>query len=215
MPPKFSKSANYTTLTKYAETEILDRYAELLEDAPDVLLSHIPAFFRGLKVPPCFTNDINTCIQWIYDTGLGNVSRTSAKWHVAEQLLRHLTISATVNGDFDVSDIVDLDKLLQFSNRLLRFRDHYREILRGWKLFADACGYSGPVSDFQMSMKTLGKVKSRLQLDDISDSILIDMLGCSKTTVEGEIFNYTFLAQGLVVTIKDFAEVLGQLGELD
>lgn len=218
MPPKFKKSSAYTEISAAAETEILDEYAAVLDSAqaPDVLLTNVPLILAQLKVPKCFTNDISTCIQWFYDSGQGHVLRHSHRWLVAEQLLSQVTISASFQGLFDVSDVVDLDKLVKFCNRLLRFRDHYPLIKEHWLLFADACGYAGhDIISFKMSMRDLVKVKKHLQLDDISDGVLIDMLGCSTRTVEGDLFNFSFLPQGLTVDIKDFAEILGQMGELD
>lgn len=218
MPPKFAMSAQYKQITKELESEVLDEYESFLNtsSSPDMLLSHIPDMLDNLKIPKCFTVDIDECIQWFYDTGCGNVSKLSSKWVVVEHLLTNLTISSSYNGTLEVSDIIDIDKLVRFCNRLLRFRDHYPIIEEAWKLFVYATGHGGSkITSFRMSMKDLSKVKTHLQLDDISDSILIDMLGCSTTTVDGEMFNYTLLPQGLTVNIKDFAEIMGQLGELD
>ncbi|SGZ55044.1 CIC11C00000002707 [Sungouiella intermedia] len=218
MPPKFTKSARYTQITQLAETEVLDQYECILESglSPDVLLSHIPAILKKLRVPQCFTKDICQCIQWFYDTGHANVSTESPRWAIVEQLLLHLTISSKLNGVLQVSDIVDIDKLVTFCNRLLRFRDHYRIIRQAWSLFVEASGNKNvDVTTFRLSMKDLTKVKSYLQLDDISDTVLIDMLGCGTSTVEGDVYNYTFHHHGLSVNIKDFAEIMGQLGELD
>lgn len=218
MAPKFAKSALYKDVPGQYEQEVLDNYAEMLDllGSPDVLLSDIPDFLDRMNVPTCFTSDIQQCIQWFYDSGCGEVTKESANWTVAEQLLNHLTISATYGGHFEVSDIVDIDKLIKFCNRLLRFRDHFVVIKQAWRLFVEASGHENvDITTYRLSMKDLRLVKSYLQLDDISDSILIDMLGCGGTTVEGSRFNYSFLPQGLAVNIKDFAEIMGQLGELD
>lgn len=209
MPPKFSKSREYSRVSKVAEEEILDAYAEVLDTGvPDLQLKHMSKVFEILKIPKCFTTDISTCIQWFYDTEHLN-SRSSAKWNVTRQLLEHLTLSRQA-AEFEVSDVVDIDKLIKFCGRLVRFRDHYPYIKQSWGLFVSASGSKSSV----LTLHDLKKVKSHLHLDDVSDSILIDMLGCGTTTIDGDIFNYTF-GVGPAVGIKDFAEVLGQLGELD
>lgn len=218
MGRKFAKSAQYSHITHLAEAEVLDHYEAMLESgtSPDVLLSHVPSILIKLRIPKCFTVDIVECIQWFYDTGHANVSTKSPRWIIIEQLLLHLTISTKVNGIVQVSDVVDIDKLVTFCNRLLRFRDHFRMIKQAWRLFVEASGNkNADITMFRLSMKDLSKVKSYLQLDDISDTVLIDMLGCGTSTVDGEIYNYTFQQEGLSVNIKDFAEIMGQLGELD
>lgn len=218
MPPKFAKSTNYTEITQLAEAEVLDQYEAMLDagTSPDVVLSQVPSILSKLRVPKCFTQDISECIQWFYDTGHANVSTESPRRVIVEQLLLHLTISSKVNGVLQISDIVDIDKLVTFCNRLIRFRDHYRVIKQTWSLFVDASGNKKvDVTTFRLSVKELTKVKSYLQLDDISDTVLIDMLGCGTSTVDGELYNYTFQQEGLSVNIKDFAEVMGQLGELE
>lgn len=215
MPPKFRKLNTYSEISQAAETEVLDEYAAVLDNtqAEDVLLSDVPKILSQLKVPSCFTDDIQNCIQWFYDTGRGHVQRGN-HWIVAEQLLLQLTISSVFQGQFEVSEVVDIDKLVKFCNRLLRFRDHFPLIKEYWLLFAELCGEGkNDITKFKMSMQDLAKVKKYLQLDDISDGVLIDMLGCSTRTVQGDLFNFNFSPSILTVDIKDFAEVLGQLGE--
>lgn len=217
MPPKFRKLTTYNEISQAAETEVLDEYAAVLDNAQaeDVLLSDVPAILSQLKIPGCFTDDIQNCIQWFYDTGRGHIQRGN-HWIIAEQLLLQLTISSVFQGQFEVSEVVDIDKLVRFCNRLLRFRDHFPLIKEYWLLFAELCGEGKKdITKFKMSMQDLAKVKKYLQLDDISDGVLIDMLGCSTRTVQGDLFNFNFSPSGLSVDIKDFAEVLGQLGELD
>ncbi|GEQ66984.1 hypothetical protein JCM33374_g647 [Metschnikowia sp. JCM 33374] len=219
MPPKFSKSTDYWHVPADIETEVLDAYADVLDatGSPDLVLENIPDLLERLEVPHCYTRDVSECISWFYATQHTSLARSSQNWAVAEQLLRHLTISATVRGVFDVSDVVDIDKLVKFCNRLLKFRDHSSNIVQSWALFVEASGTqpgTNPV-EHSLTLHDLGKVKSSLQLDDIGDSILIDMLGCGRSTVDGELFNYKLASGGLEMGIKDFAEVLGLLGQYD
>lgn len=215
MVRRFAKSQAFATASEDTEMEVLDAYEHvLLRGAQDVVLRDIPGMLSLLKVPKCFTNDIAECIGWLYDTEQDDQARrASAKWPVAEQLLRRLTILASVNGLLDVLDIVDIDKLTSFCARLLSFRDNYKDIRAAWQLFVTAAGHAGDVS-VVLSMQDLRTVEKHLQLDDISDTILIDMLGCGKSTLDGEVLSYGFGTQ-LGVGIKEFAEVMGQLGELD
>ncbi|OBA22456.1 hypothetical protein METBIDRAFT_39917 [Metschnikowia bicuspidata var. bicuspidata NRRL YB-4993] len=218
MPPRFRKSPAYLLVPAHVETEVLDAYADVLTAAnePDLVLQNMPDLLRRLDIPACFTRDICQCVEWFYATQQTTLARASLKWAVAEQLLQHLTISLTIRGRFDVSDIVDIDKLVKFCNRLVKFRDNHLRILQNWALFVDASGGTdGTSADHCLTLPDLVKIKSSLQLDDIGDSILIDMLGCSRSSVDGDLFNYKLSAATLEVGIKDFAEVLGLLGEYD
>lgn len=218
MPPKFRKSLAYAQVSADTETEVLDAYADVLtsSQSPDLLLKNVPEVFRTLKIQKSFTKDVLECIEWFYATQQSNLAKSGLNWAVASQLLRHLTISLTILGRFDVSDVVDIDKLVVFCNRLVKFRDHYGLISQNWSLFVEAAGNNGERAiDRTLTLQDLIKVKGSLQLDDISDSILIDMLGCGRSNVDGEIFNYKLTSAALEVGIKDFAEVLGLLGEYD
>lgn len=216
MGPKFARSKSYTQLSEDAESEVLDAYEHiLLTGSEDVLLRDMPKLLRDLKIPPCFTNDIVQCIQWFYDTEQDpDVREHSTKWTVAVQLLRHLTISTVMKSKLDVSDIVDIDKLTKFCCRLVKFRDNFSTIKDAWSLFVTAAGIPKEEAlKAQLTLRDLLVVKKHLLLDDIADSILIDMLSCGKSA-DGELLNYRF-TDLLSVGIKDFAEVLGQIGELD
>lgn len=220
MPPKFQKSNQFLLPTDEIEEEVLNEYALFIDSfgAEDVLLKDVPIILAKLKVPPYFYSDVSDCIQWFYDTQAGGVSSRNARWTVVVQLLQHLTLSATSNGHFETSDVVDVDKLVKFCIRLLKFRDSCPQILNAWALFVEAAGYltkDQDIAKLRLSLHNLKKIKSKLQLDDLSDSILIDMLGCSKTTVSGEIYNYRSGKADILVDIKDFAEIMGQLGLLD
>lgn len=119
-----------------------------------------------------------------------------------------------VNDALDVSDIIDVDKLLKFMGRLISMRDNYDYILECWALFVDAC--QGPQRDYTqcvLTLQDLQKIKKVLALDDLADSLLIDMIGCGSGTADGHIFNYSLDLQGAHVTFKDFADILGRSGE--
>lgn len=218
MAVKFQKSKQFALVTAEIEEEILEQFSEFLEssDQPDLLLIHIPELLARLKIPNCYYKDITECTQWFYDTQKGKLSHKSAQWGVVTLLLQALTLSVTSNGVIDVSDIIDVDKLVQFCNRLIKFRNAHQQIVDSLSLFTQAAGYNtNDVTGLHLSLKHLQTIKVKLQLDDLSDSILIDMLGCSGTTVDGTLYNYRLSKLDLLVGIKDFAEVMGQLGELD
>lgn len=207
MPPKFAKANFSAKSEKRYENEILDAYAYLLENSqdPDVTLSQIPLLLRKLSVPSLYTHDISECIQWFYDTA--NSSRKGRRWDVAKDLLTQLTISSYVGGEYDVSDVVDIDKLVKFCAPLLGFRDNSHIIEQAWRLFIDA---GGNAEALRITVAELRRVKRYLELDDIGDAILIDMVGCG----QDKRVDFSFDG-GLSVGIKGFAEILGRLGELD
>ncbi|XBA47473.1 hypothetical protein SBP28_001944 [Candidozyma auris] len=202
-PLRFAKSEAYAQVDAEAERQILDAYAETLDESnsEDIYLKHLPIIFHKLNIPHCFTRDIDNCIQWFYDIHFHDSASDSHKSRSVQSLLRQLTLTTTRGGEQDVSDVVDIDKLILFGNRLVKFRDHFPEIKNAWRLF--------------LTLKDLRSIKGYLELDDISDSILIDMLGCGTTTLEGQVLNYEGNSGGLEVGIKDFAEILGQIGQLD
>lgn len=211
MPPKFQKSRNYAKLDQQHEDDVLDAYSWILETTgtQDVVLAHIPLLLDHLAIPHIYTRDIAECIEWFYDIAKVKAARGGPRWIIAQDLLTQLTISSYVNGEFDVSDVVDIDKLLKFCARLIKFRDCSETIESAWALFLDA---GGSPKTGRLSAKELRRVKSYLQLDDISDSILIDMLGCG--AADGRV-DFSFSGLELSIGIKSFAEILGQLGELD
>lgn len=226
MPPqRLAKSEEYARVDPENERQILDAYAETLDEsnAEDIHLKHLPIIFHKLSIPHCFTKDIDNCIQWFYDTYFYNASGDSYKARMTRLLLLQLTLTTSRNGEMDISDIIDIDKLILAANRLVKFRDHYSEIQRAWALFVDAASGNKTgkkkseteLLDYKLNLRDLQSVKSHLELDDISDSILIDMLGCGTTTLDGEVLNYDANATGLAVGIKDFAEILGLIGQLD
>lgn len=207
MPPRFAKSKTYANAEKRYEEEILDAYSWILESSqdPDVILSHIPKILRRLAVPSLYTNDISECIQWFCDTA--NSTREGRRWDVARDLLMQLTLSGYIGGTFEISDVVDIDKVVKFCAHLLTFRDNTQTIEEAWQLFVDAGGNS---EARRITVAELRRVKRYLELDDIGDAILIDMVGCGRE----KRVDFSFDG-GLSVGIKGFAEILGQLGEFD
>lgn len=141
------------------------------------------------------------------------------------------TITASTNdiNEVNIIDIVDIDKLIRNANKLVKFRNAYTHIYGSWKLFVDAAttltdSSELTVTNYQLTLPDLKKIKSFLNLDETSngnvslgDSFLIDMLSCCTTTQHGDIINYDYNKpkKGSYITIKDFAEILGNLGELD
>ncbi|KAK8440709.1 hypothetical protein ACI3LY_001012 [Candidozyma auris] len=226
-PLRFAKSEAYAQVDAEAERQILDAYAETLDESnsEDIYLKHLPIIFHKLNIPHCFTRDIDNCIQWFYDIHFYDSASDSHKSRSVQSLLRQLTLTTTRGGEQDVSDVVDIDKVILFGNRLVKFRDHFPEIKNAWRLFVEASkkkssGNSNGLRDSdlidsKLTLKDLRSIKGYLELDDISDSILIDMLGCGTTTLEGQVLNYEGISGGLEVGIKDFAEILGQIGQLD
>lgn len=222
MPPlKFSKSEEFVNIDADAERQIIDAYAETLDETgvEDIYLKHLPIIFQKLSIPHCFTRDIDNCIQWFYDTYLFGVSSDSQKGRKTKLLLEQLTLTSGRHDELEVSEIVDIDKLIIVGNRLIKFRDHYPEIKNAWRLFLEAANGT-KVKDSELlgltlTLKDLKKVKEHLDLGDISDSILIDMLGCGSTTLDGQLLNFEANAGGLAVGIKDFAEIMAQIGQLD
>lgn len=219
-PLKFSKSEAYLQIDADAEAEILDAYADILDflKVEDIYLKHLPVIFHNLRIPACFTTDIEECIQWFYDTGTYGSKADTSKGRTTRLLLEALTLTTNQNGSYDISEVVDIDKLIVFGNKLIYFRDNFEEIKYAWRLFVESSGNKVSDSDllqFKLSLKELKEVKSYLQLDDISDAILIDMLGCGSTTTDGKALNYSISLKGPVVGIKNFAEILGQIGHLE
>lgn len=218
------------------EDEILGVYSIATKESDDLYLNQLPKLLSNLKIPICFTNDITQCIDYYYEymhsqSGDIKVNGLNYKRDISLQLVQAYSIntsqidSATIN----IIDIIDIDKLIKNFNKLIKFRNAYKHIYQSWKLFVDGAtsinnGDESVVISYQLTLPDLKKIKSVLRLDEethsrspLGDSFLIDMLSYSSTTHSGDPINYDFnkAKKGSYITIKDFAEILGNLGELD
>lgn len=197
------------------EDEVLEAYAIITEESGDFYLKQMKKFFNQLTIPKCFTSDIIECIDSFYALKGTLYVSTSHKRDLILQMVLTFTITGTINNDDDIIDIVDVDKLIKYCNRLLKYRDNFDLIKETWKLFV-------PEDNFiqaKLSLPDLQKIKQSLNLDpsSLNDGLLIDMLGSCKTDEEGTIHNFDLgkSSKGLYITIKDFACILGNLGEFD
>lgn len=222
----FTISTKYESLLPEIEDEILDAYAELTSETQDLYLHQLPQLFDTLRIPKVFVNDILRCIDYYYEfmKPVANLQfdRENVKQYTTINLVKAYTVTVTLNNINHIIDIVDIDKLLKNVNRLVKYRNHYDHIYDSWKLFAAAAAAQQDPDDFQLSLPDLKRIKQVLNLDhdarsSFSDSLLIDMLSCSATDPLGHLLNFDFTKPkvGASITLKDFADILGNLGELD
>ncbi|KAI3406190.2 hypothetical protein KGF56_001032 [Candida oxycetoniae] len=249
MPPRkkgaFAASKEFEKLDPEIEDEILEAYFKCVggggddEEAKDqdLHLDELPSLFDALKIPQCFTNDIKQAIDYYYRAiSQKNITidRTNSRQNITMDMINSFTITSTsteVITSNDILDIVDIDKLIKYTNRLVKFRNHFSHIKANWKLFLDSSNSSSSsssssssnVESFRLYLPELKAVKTSLGLDNdlhhggaiLSDSFMIDMLGCCQYDSNERLLNYDFNKGGACVTIKDFAEILGRIGELD
>ncbi|KAK6465791.1 Rad33-domain-containing protein [Scheffersomyces coipomensis] len=240
MPPRKKKSIRseaYLEVSAQAEEEILEAYSIILgEEEQDFYLHQLIELYDYLKIPSCFTADFKRCIDYYYEFIRPNTElefdATNVKHYTTLNFIHAFTITGKINKLNMIIDIIDIDKLIRNSNRLLKFRDNFNHIYQSWEMFVTASTISGSSSEineqfilnYKLGMKELKKIKTDLQLDTdrktaavLGDSFLIDMLSLPTTNERGEILNFDFNKPkiGLCVTIKDFAEILGNLGELE
>ncbi|KAK6459651.1 Rad33-domain-containing protein [Scheffersomyces xylosifermentans] len=234
---EFKKSSEYEVVSPQIEDEILEVYTELAGDE-DLYLSQLPELFGILKIPECFTQDIKDCIEYYYDFIRPNADvkfdATNVKQYTTLNLINSYSLTSNITKIHEVIDIVDIDKLIRNLNRLIKFRNNYKHIFQSWELFVAAAtteeaGISIDKSEsfvlnYKLSLPDLKHIKNALNLDhesqgkhSLGDSFLIDMLSCCTTNSRGDILNFDFNKPktGLCVSIKDFAEILGNLGELE
>lgn len=222
---KSARLETFNSVTNEIEDEILDAYGKLTVENPDLYLRQVPELFHQLKIPECFTDDITEVIGYYYEVMQKEnfiVDYKNHKQYITLQLLRHFTITNASDFPNNIIDIIDIDKLIRCTNRLVKFRDNYNHIYKSWMLFINASNmkdkHQDPVGQ-RLTLPALQSIKTSLGLDEqeLGDSFLIDMLGCCSTDTDGEIVNYDFekLKLGTSVSIKDFAEILGNLGEYD
>ncbi|ODV79297.1 uncharacterized protein CANTADRAFT_22047 [Suhomyces tanzawaensis NRRL Y-17324] len=222
----FAKSKQFEQLNPDIEDEILEVYAQLTAESPDLFLHQLPEFFTFLKVPHCFIYDILQCTEYYYEFMQRDKLVVDAR-NVKQQTTINLLQAYTITGsDSDLIDIVDIDKLIRHGNKLVKFRNNYHHIYESWKLFVQAASDStskSAIVHYKLSLPDLKRIKAVLNLDEsegrtsFSDSLLIDMLSCCSTDSDGNIINFDFdkPKEGSYLSIKDFAEILGNLGELE
>lgn len=237
VPPKknarFTPSDQFEELMPEIEDEILEVYSELVDDEQqDLYLNQLPQILQSLRIPNCFSRDIVQCVDYYYkfmkdrDDEINVLSKRQSN---TVNMIHAYTISTSnIKKIENIIDIIDIDKLLRNLNRLIKFRNNYKHILNSWKLFVTSAN-SGksliPLSaleSYQLTFPDLKQIKTNLNLDadpatktPLSDSFLIDMLGCCTTDRDGHLLNFDFDKHGACVTIKDFAAVLGNIGELN
>ncbi|EGW31740.1 uncharacterized protein SPAPADRAFT_62337 [Spathaspora passalidarum NRRL Y-27907] len=223
MPPRKTKSNLdiFEKINADTEDEILDEYSELLGDDDDLHLKELPELLQNLRIPAIFTDDIVESVEYYYNFIRNrdvSIDPSNIKQSMSFQLIKAYTITNAIRAPSDIIDIIDIDKLLFNVNRLVKFRNNYKHIRESWRLFVSD---SSNIEHYKLALPDLKQVKSNLNLDNdpetrkpISESFLIDMLGCCSHDSNGNLLNY-MTKEGACVTIKDFAEILGNLGELD
>lgn len=225
----FSKSKAYFEIPEEIEDEILEVYSNLVGDESDFYLHQLPDFFTELQIPPCFTFDIIKCINFYYNhcrDKTFSIDAISAKQNFTLQMIKAFTINDTITQSDEIIDIIDINKLIKNSNRLIKFRNSYDIIFQSWSLLIDASvGITNQSEEelinYHLTLPDLQRIKNLLQISSeantLSDAFLIDMLSCCSTTPDGTLINFDFdkPKDGSYVSFKDFAEILGNLGELD
>ncbi|RCK64539.1 hypothetical protein Cantr_00315 [Candida viswanathii] len=233
-PPKktisFTPSDKFEELLPEIEDEILEVYSEMVdEDEQDLYLKQLQQIFRVLRIPECFTRDIEQCVDYYYDFIKDRdikIDALNKRQSNTISMIHAYTITTTsIKESSNIIDIIDIDKLLRNLNRLIKFRNHYKHILASWKLFVTSANNGSSTSSLEtytLTFPDLKQIKTNLNLDadpstktPLSDTFLIDMLGCCATDSHGNLLNFGFDKNGAGVMIKDFAEVLGQIGELN
>ncbi|CAH6720959.1 hypothetical protein CLIB1444_05S00474 [[Candida] jaroonii] len=197
------------------EDEVLEAYAIITEESGDFYLKQMKKFFNQLSIPKCFTSDIVECVDSFYALQGSLYASTSQKRDIILQMVLAFTITGSITNDDDIIDIIDVDKLIKYSNRLLKYRDNFNVIKETWKLFVSDDNFISA----KLSLPELQKIKQSLNLDpsSLNDGLLIDMLSSCKTDEEGTMHNFDLgkSSNGLYINIKDFACILGNLGEFD
>lgn len=204
------------------EDEILEAYGRATERSPDLYLFGLPGIFHELEIPECFTSDIIHCVNYYYDF-LQNVDleESNSLDLVVVRLFEAFTISDISNKS--IIDIVDVDKLVRRLMILVKFRNFYDVILENWKLVVFAANGSDDLTfqgiiNYKLTLKDMKKIKDKVNTDSdngknvASDSVLIDMISCSSIPTLD--FDIRKIKDGSFVSVKDFAGVLGRIGEL-
>lgn len=222
----FQPSISFDGIVPEIEDEIVEEYAQQLGDDTDLHLERLPDVLDNLNIPNCFTKDIKGAVdyyyQFIHDRNY-EINNSNFKQRITLEMMLSFTITSSTHTTADISDIIDIDKLIRNLNILIKFRNNHQHILSSWKLLIQESGETpSNVETFQLTLPGLKNVKTSLNLDNdpqtkvpLNDGFLIDMLGCCQHDAKEQLINYSFDKQGAVVTIEDFAVILGKLGELD
>lgn len=227
-------SGSYNSVNQDIEDETSQCFSEIVGDAPDFHLYDLPRFFDQLNIPSCFTKDLVSCVEYYYDFIHPEpdlkFDPMNVKQYTTVNFIRAYSISSSAKSFRDIIDIVDIDKLITNTDRLIKFRNAFHHILASWKLFVSQALPDGEAGstvadefaiEFRLGLPELKNVKSSLNLNveksGLSDAILIDMLSATGPGIDGIVQNFDFEKpkHGIYVTIKDFAHLLGQIGELD
>lgn len=227
-----SKQNSFLEIDPNHEDEILEIYAIMTEESPDLYLRQLPAIFRKLRIPKCFVTDIIACIAYYYELMDGRkvaYNPANRKQAMTMRLLLAYTLTAP-NADIEnILDILDVDKLIRNVDRLLKYRDNYAHVMATWKLCVEATTTDSSkmkkytdaeLASFKLDLTLLKKIKTHLDLDasdarrGMSDALLIDMLSCCAFNERDEPVNYAFDSNVTHINFKVFADILGHLGEL-
>lgn len=137
-------------------------------------------------------------------------------------LIQKYTVNANPTCIDDVIDIVDIDKLLTHTNKLVKFRNQYAHIYASWALFVTTANTKvtseNQITNYKLSLPDLQAIKSALNIDStFTDSLLIDMISACMVDGSGNsiCFDYDRAKYGSCIMIKEFAEMLGEIGELE
>lgn len=211
------------------EDEILEVYEGITANDGDAYLSDLPKFFEALSIPLCFTNDIATCITFFYESSILDLELKSSGDLNAMQMtalcfVRAFTITKTFGTleRGDIIDILDVDKLIKQLSILMKFRNHYRHIFNSWMQLVNASNKDvkgeNDILKFKLGVPELRDIRDSLITEQakgpqLGDPLLIDMLSIGLED-DSICFYIDRKVEGIYITIKRFAQILGFLGEL-
>lgn len=206
------KSRKFRSLHPDYEIEVLQVYDAMAQTHGDLQLKHLANIFAQLQVPNCFTRDITQCVEYFYSLHGNIIGSSAAKRETTVHLIQQFTVTFQVNADDDIIDILDIDKLTNYTNKLLKYRDNFSLIKASWQLFIPESAV--PLS-YKLTLSDLKRIKDQFGLE--ANEVLIDMMACCVSDQDGNIENFDFdvNSQGITKSIKDFACILGDLGEFD
>lgn len=223
---RFNKSSHFLVVPEHIEKEVVEAYDD---NGSELFFSDLPNFFNQLGIPPVLFKDIANCVEYFYNQIYSKEDvvlnlEANAKQYITLKAVKSYTISLSIENVEDIIDVIHLNNLVKNCGKLIKMRDNFELIFESWALFVRASGASNDknmgrdeILTFRLTLPHLQKIKQDLGLEgSLSDSSLIDMLGLCATSGD-EIVNYDWdkLKDGKYVGIRDFAEILGQLGEYD